>query len=150
MVKSAALSVDAYLAELPPERRAVISQVRDFVRKHLPQGYEEGMNWGIIAWEIPLSRYPVTYNQQPLTYTALAAQKNNYALYLPIFAHEDSEDLPLRRAYAKAGKKIDMGKCCLRFKKLDDLLLEPISEVIACTSVEDYISRYEEVRQGKR
>lgn len=150
MVKSAAPTVDVYLAELPPERRAVISEVRDFVRKHLPQGYEEGMSWGMIAWEIPVSRYPVASNRQPLTFTALAAQKNNYALYLPIFAHEDSEEHPIRQAYAKAGKRIDMGKCCLRFKKLDDLLLEPIGVMIAGTPVDDYIARYEAGRRGSK
>lgn len=150
MVSSAATSVDAYLAELPPERRAVIAQVRDFVRKHLPKGYQEVMNWGMITWEIPLSRYPVTYNKQPLSYAALAAQKNNYALYLTMIDEEGGGDHSIRQAYAKAGKKLDMGKSCLRFKKLDDLLFEPIGEAIAGTSVEDYIARYEESRRGRK
>ena len=82
MVSSAAATVEAYLAELPPERRAVVATVRALVNAHLPEGYVEGMHWGMIGWVIPLSRYPVTYNKQPLIYAALAAQKNNYALYL--------------------------------------------------------------------
>lgn len=142
MVKSAATSVDAYLAELPPERREVIAKVRDFVRKHLPKGYDETMNWGMICWQIPLSRYPVTYNKQPLGYLALAAQKNNYTLYLSSYQDEEL-DRTLREAYTKAGKKLDMGLCCLHFKKLEDLLLGPIGDVIASTSVEAYIARYE-------
>jgi hypothetical protein len=150
MVSSAATSVDAYLAELPPERRAVIAQVREFVRKHVPKGYEETMNWGMICWEIPLSRYPVTYNKQPLSYVALAAQKNNYALYLTMVYQEDSEGHPLRRAYAEAGKKLDMGKSCVRFKKLDDLLWEPIGKEIAGTSVDAYIARYEATPRSRK
>jgi hypothetical protein len=147
MVSSAATSVDAYLAELPPERREVIAKVRDFVRHHLPKGYEEVMNWGMVTWEIPLSRYPETYNKQPLAYAALAAQKNNYALYLNVTYQDGVEDRSLRDAYAKAGKKLDMGKSCLRFKKLEDLLWEPIGKVIAGTSVDAYIARYEENRK---
>ena len=77
MVSSAAKTIDAYLAELPPERRAVIAAMRDRVNAHLPPGYEETMNWGMITWQIPLARYPITYNKQPLAYVALAAQKNN-------------------------------------------------------------------------
>ena len=82
MVSSKATSPAAYLASLPPERRKVIAAVRGVVRKHLPAGYVETMNWGMLAYEVPLKRYPDTYNKQPLMCLALAAQKNNYALYL--------------------------------------------------------------------
>ena len=82
MVSSKATSPAAYLASLPPERRKVIAVVRAVVKKHLPAGYVETMNWGMLAYEVPLKRYPDTYNKQPLMYLALAAQKNNYALYL--------------------------------------------------------------------
>ena len=82
MVSSKAKTVEDYLDELPPDRRAVVSAVRDLVNANLPEGYVETMNWGMIAWEVPLSRYPVTYNKQPLGYVALAAQKNAYSLYL--------------------------------------------------------------------
>ena len=112
MVSSAAATVEAYLAELPPERRAVVATVRALVNAHLPEGYVEGMHWGMIGWVIPLSRYPVTYNKQPLIYAALAAQKNNYALYL-MCAYSDSQvERDLRAAYAAAGLKLDMGKSC--------------------------------------
>ena len=147
MVSSAAASVDAYLAELPPQRRAVVSAVRDIVNAHIPPGYEEAMAYGMIGWSIPLSRYPVTYNKQPLSYAGLAAQKNNFALYLMCAYAESGQEQALRDAYAKAGRKLDMGKSCLRFKSLDDLLVEPIAASIASTSVEQFIARYEASRK---
>lgn len=81
MARSKETTPAAYLASLPPERREVISAVRDIVKKRLPKGYVESMSWGMLAYEIPLSRYPDTYNKLPLIYIALAAQKNNYAIY---------------------------------------------------------------------
>src|SRR5690349_6776635 len=82
MARSAANTVEEYLEELPAERRAVISTVRKVILNSLPKGYQETMNWGMISYEVPLSRYPTTYNGQPLAYAALAAQKNHYAVYL--------------------------------------------------------------------
>jgi hypothetical protein len=146
MVSSAAPTVEAYLAELPPERRAVIASVRDLVNRHLPPGYVEAMAWGMIGWGIPLARYPDTYNKQPLCYVGLAAQKNNYALYLMGVYAESTEEDGLRAAYARAGKKLDMGKCCLRFKSLEGLLLEEVAKVVAGTTVDEYIARYEASR----
>ena len=147
MVQSKAKSVAAYLKELPPERREVIAAVRKMVKKSLPKGYVEAMNWGMIAYEIPLSRYPKTYNGQPLAYVALAAQKNYYSLYLnSVYASSDAE-IELRRAFAKAGKTLDMGKCCVRFKRLADLEMEALAKTIASTSVDDYIALYEARRR---
>jgi len=147
MVSSAATTVDAYLAELPPERSAVIAKVRDMINTHLPPGYVERMNWGMICWEIPLSRYSITYNKQPLGYVALAAQKNNYALYLMNVGSDSGDEAGLRAAYARAGKKLDMGKCCLRFKSLERLLVDEIASLIAGTPVDAYIARYEASRK---
>ena len=145
MVQSAARTVAQYLAQLPPERRAVVSAVRDHVNAHLPPGYAEGIAFGMIGWAVPLARYPDTYNKQPLGYVALAAQKNGYSLYLMGCYMDSDADKSLRAAYAKAGKKLDMGKSCLRFKSLDGLLLEEIGRLIAGTSVEQFIARYESV-----
>ena len=147
MVSSKAATVDAYLAELPEPRRAVVAAVRDLVNRHLPEGYAEGMNWGMISWEIPLSRYPVTYNGQPLPYVALAAQKQYFALYLSGCGEGSPHHAALHQAYAEAGRKLDMGKSCLRFKSLDALLLEDIGKVIASTPVDDFIARYESVKR---
>lgn len=146
MVSSAAATVEAYLAGLPPERRAVVAAVRALVNAHLPDGYVEGMNWGMISWEIPLARYPVTYNKQPLVYAALAAQKNNYALYL-MCAYADLQiERDLRTAYAAAGLKLDMGKSCLRFRGLDALLQPAVAAAVASTPLETHIARYEASR----
>jgi hypothetical protein len=149
MVISKAMSVEDYLAELPVERRAVIASVRDLINAHLPAGYVETMAYGMIGWVIPLSRYPVTYNKQPLGYVALAAQKNNYALYLMCDDAKDDEGGALRAAYANAGRKLDMGKCCLRFRRRDELLDEAIAALVASTSVEETILRYEVSRKRR-
>lgn len=147
MTRSAAATVEAYLAELPPERRAVIASVRDLVNANLPPGYLETMSWGMVSWEIPLPRYPTTYNKQPLCYVGLAAQKNAYSLYLMAAYADSINERRLHSAYRQAGKKLDMGKCCLRFKKLDDLLPDAIAEVVASLSVDAYIAQYEASRK---
>ena len=147
MAASSATTVEAYLEELPPERRAVISTLRDTIRKKLPKGYQERMAWGMISYELPLERYPTTYNGQPLTYAALAAQKNNYALYLPAMYQDPEEEKAFRAAFAKAGKKLDMGKSCVRFRKLEDLPLDVIGNAIAATPPDRFIERYEAGRK---
>jgi hypothetical protein len=147
MVKSSAGSVVEYLESLPAERRKVVSKVRETILKNLPEGYVESMNWGMISYEVPLSRYPDTYNSQPLGYAGLAAQKNHYSLYLMgVYQSEDLE-ARLREGFRQAGKKLDMGKSCVRFKKLEDLPLDVIAELIASTTPEVYIAYYEAVRK---
>ena len=149
MVSSKAKTVGAYLDELPPERREVIAKVRETVLANLPPGYEETMNWGMISYEIPLSRYPVTYNKQPLGYVALAAQKNNYVVYLMGLYADGEQERKLKTAYAAMGRKPDIGTCCVRFKKLEHLPLETIGELIASMPVEAYIEHYEASRAPK-
>lgn len=147
MVSSTAKTVDAYLDELPSERRVVVATVRDLVNANLPPGYAEEMAFGMIGWNIPLSRYPKTYNKQPLCYAALAAQKNGYSLYLNcVYAGSGREQGP-RAAYERAGRKLDMGKGCLRFKSPDDLLQSEIAAIVASTSVDEYIALYEASRR---
>lgn len=146
-MRSDATTVEEYLNELPEERREVVAAVRDLVLKHLPDGYQETINWGMISYEVPLERYPDTYNGQPLSYLAIAAQKNYYALYLMgLYTHTEQE-AQLRAAYARAGKKLDMGKSCLRFRKLEDLEPTAVAQVVAGMSVDDFIRNYEEARQ---
>lgn len=148
MVSSAATSVSQYLAELPAERRAVIARVLDTVRRHLPEGYAESMGWGMIVWGIPLARYPDTYNGQPLCYAALAAQKNHYALYLNCLYSDEAQAHWFADAFARAGKRLDMGKSCVRFKRVDDLPLDVIGEAIARSTPDEYIGIYERARSG--
>jgi uncharacterized protein YdhG (YjbR/CyaY superfamily) len=146
MVSSKETTPAAYLASLPPERRKVIAAVRAVVRKNLPRGYVETMNWGMLAYEIPLSRYPSTYNKQPLMYLALAAQKNNYALYLTSASSDRALMDKLAAAYKAAGRKLDMGKGCLRFTSLEELPLDVIGEIVASTSVARRIELSEAAR----
>jgi hypothetical protein len=147
MVSSNAPTVDEYLAELSPERRSIVASVRDLVRRNLPEGYRETMNWGMISYEIPLERYPDTYNGQPLSFAALAAQKNAYTLYLNSVYQDGERKKWLEREFKKAGKKLDMGKSCLHFKRLEDLPLDVIARVIASTPPEQFIERYEASRR---
>jgi uncharacterized protein YdhG (YjbR/CyaY superfamily) len=139
-MKSSATTVEEYLDGLPSERRDVVSKMRQLVRKNLPKGYRESLSWGVISYEIPLERYPDTYNKKPLSYVCLAAQKNHYALYLMGAYAKPGQAEALERAFAKAGKKLDMGKSCLRFKKLDDLPMDAIGKMIAAVPPDEMIA----------
>jgi len=146
----AATTVESYLASLPPDRRAELSRVRDVVRSHLPKGWEEGIVYGMISWYLPLSRYPDTYNKQPLTIAGLATQKNHNALYLMCAYGDPESERILRDGFRSAGKKLDMGKSCVRFKTADALALDVIGEIIERTTVDRFVARYEEVRAGTK
>jgi hypothetical protein len=147
MVSSGASTVDDYLKELPSERRDVVAAVRGEIRRNLPPGYVEGMNWGMIAYEVPLERYPDTYNRQPLAYAALAAQKNYYAVYLNCVYLRPDGEARVQEEFERAGKKLDMGKSCLRFRNLEDLPLAVIGKLISETPVDDFIQLYEASRR---
>lgn len=146
MVNSKASTPDEYMAELPEDRREVMAALRKLIRKHLPKGYQETIGWGMLTWVIPLEKYPDTYNGEPLGYVALCAQKNYYALYMLGPYADPVQDAQLRAAFKAAGKKLDMGKSCLRFKKLEDLELDAIAKSIASTPPKRYIEQYEAAR----
>ena len=147
MASSRARTVSEYLRELPEDRREVVSQVRDVILKNLSQGYKETMNWGMISFEVPLDRYPDTYNKQPLLYMALAAQKNHYAVYsFGVYMNPLGESW-LESEFEKAGKKLDMGKSCIRFRRLENVPLDVIGKVAAAQSVNEFIRLYEESRK---
>jgi hypothetical protein len=139
MVQSRASTVEAYLGELPDERRTIVSAMRDLVRRNLPEGYDESMAWGMITYAVPLERFPDTYNGQPLCYISLAAQKHHFALYLMGAYQDGAIDRALRDGFARAGKKLDMGKSCLRFTRLEDLPLDVIGQAIAAMPPEELI-----------
>jgi hypothetical protein len=149
MVRSAATSVEAFISELPADRRQVVTEVRDLIRRNIPNGYEETVNWGMLCYQIPLERYPNTYNGQPLGYVALAAQKNYCALYLMSASSDPAQGEALRDGFAKAGKKLDIGKSCLRFKTTDDLALDAVAKLIAATPPEKFIEIHEASRPAK-
>ncbi len=147
MAYSDASTVPKYLASLPPDRRAFVSAIRKVMRANLPDGYKETMGWGMISYGIPLSRYPNTYNNQPLCYAALASQKNFVAVYLMNVYGSPTRLRELKDRFAKAGKKLDMGKSCLRFRKLEDVPLDVIGKMVAGTSMEEFIAIYEASRR---
>jgi hypothetical protein len=147
MVSSKAATVKEYLAELPEERRAVVAAVRKVILKNLPKGYQETMRWGMISYEIPLKRYADTHHGQPLSYACLAAQKNNYSLYLMTVYGDADLAAWFKEEFRKAGKKLNMGKSCVRFKKLEDIPLDVIGKLIARVPPEKYIRQYEASRK---
>ena len=141
MARSEATSVEEYMDELPEDRREAMETVRSLVLDNLPQGYVEAMNWGMISYEIPLERYPSTYNGQPLMYAALASQKNYMSLYLMcVYSHAGTRT-SFEERFKASGKKLNMGKSCVRFRKVEDLPLGLIAETIASTPVEDSPAR---------
>jgi uncharacterized protein DUF1801 len=148
MFQGEASSPEELLAGLPPERREALSKVREIILANLPPGYVESMQSGMIGYGIPLERYPNTYNGQPLGYAALANQKNHMSLYLMSVYGSPDEERWFKQRYAQSAKKLDMGKACLRFKRLEDLPLDLIGEAIARTPVERYIAGYEAARHA--
>jgi hypothetical protein len=149
MVSSAATTVDAYLDELTPQRRAVVGRVRELVNAHLPEGYVECMQYGMISWVVPLDRYPTPYNGQPLAVLSLAAQKNNFSLYLMGLYADEAASERFRSRWAETGRRLDMGKSCLRFKRLEDLDESLIGDVIASVPVDAFVAVAEAARGGR-
>lgn len=143
-------SIREYMAQLSPEERADSQAVRRVIRENLPKGYKESVQWGMICYSIPLSRFSGTYNGQALCYAALAAQKNHNALYLMNVYGHPATGKWFRARYKASGKRLDMGKSCVRFRHAGDLPLDVIGEAIARTSVDDYISYYRKSRPAKR
>lgn len=140
-MKSKVSTVNEYLDSLPEDRCLAIKTVLDAVRESMPMGYEEVLNWGMICWQVPLSYYPDTYNKQPFMYAALASQKNYMSLYLMVTHANPELDKSFRKDYEATGKKLDMGKGCVRFKKLEDLSLDVVKKYIASQSMEDFVAR---------
>ena len=139
MVSTSTTTATDYLASLPQDRREVISAVRELILRNLPEGYQETINWGMLSYEVPLETYPDTYNKKPLSYVGLAAQKNYNSLYLMSVYQDPADYQELMEAFARMGVKPDMGKSCIRFKKLDQLPLETIARLIAKKSVQDFV-----------
>lgn len=141
-MKSNAATVEDYLAELDEDRRESIEEVRDVILANLPDGIVETMNWGMISYEVPLERFADTYNGQPLMFAALASQKRHMAVYLSAIYADPDLDEWFRSTYAGTGKRMDIGKSCVRFRTLDDLPLELIGEAIATVDADAFIELY--------
>jgi uncharacterized protein YdhG (YjbR/CyaY superfamily) len=141
-----ATTVTEYLASLPAERRAAVAAVRKVINDNLPAGYEEGMQFGMIGWYVPLSSYPAGYGgnkKVPLPLVGLASQKTGMVLhFIGLYLDPDLCSW-FTTEYRKSGKKLDMGKGCVRFKKLDDLPLDVVGRLVGRVSVKDHIADVE-------
>jgi hypothetical protein len=146
MPRSTAATPDEYIASLPEDRREAVATVRDVINRNLPPGYEEGMQYGMIGWYVPLERFPDTYNGQPLGVAGLASQKGYISLYLNTVYGSPDEEAWFKERYAASGKNLNMGKSCLRFRRLEELPLEVIGETIARADLERTLAHYQEAR----
>lgn len=152
---SKAKTVKEYLSALPEDRRAAIQAVRDVILKNLDKGFEEGMQYGMIGYFVPHSVYPPGYHcdpKQPLPFACLASQKNHMTVSLMCLYGIPQHEAWFRNEWAKTGKKLDMGKACIRFKKLEDLPLDVIGKAVARVPLKEFIGYYESALKtsGKR
>lgn len=141
-----AATVEAYLAGLEPGRRATVSAVRDVINGHLPAGYREGVQHGMIGWSVPHELYPAGYHcdpAQPVPFVSLASQKNHVAVYMFCLYTDPAELARFEAAWKKSGKRLDMGKSCVRFKDLDGACLEAIGEAVGRVPVKKFLATYE-------
>jgi hypothetical protein len=145
LVQSKAATVAQYLKELPPERRKAIEAVRKVILRNLPKGFEEVMQYGMISYVVPFKLFPDGYHcdpSLPLCFAMLGSQKNHMVIHLmTVYGHKETESWFVK-AYKDSGKKLDMGKSCVRFKELEDLPLDVIGKAIARVPVDQYIQAY--------
>ena len=139
-MRSDAKTVDEYLESLPEERREALEKVRATILENLPDGYEEAINFGMVTYQVPLEVYPDTYNKKPLMYAAMASQKNHMAVYLSNIYADEMKREAFEEEYRATGKRYDVGKSCVRFRKLDDLPLKVIGKAIASTPMDEFVS----------
>ena len=149
-MQSDATTVGENLASLPADRRAALETVRTQILDNLPDGYEEVMNWGMITYEVPLETYPDTYNGKPLMYAALASQKNHMAVYLTGVYMDEGAREEFEARYRETGKRMDMGKSCVRFRQLEDLPVLLIGEAIGQVPADEFVERVKAVHRGRK
>ena len=146
VTKRPELTVDEWLASVPADRRDAIDAVRAAVNEHLPDGYEETVDWGVLAWVVPLATLPKTYNGRPLMLAGLGAHRKLMTIYLMSVYGDPKIRKEFESAYKKSGKKLNMGGSCLHFKTLDDLPLDVIGNAIARVPIDAYVERYAQSR----
>lgn len=149
-MQSKAATVAEYLESLPADRRDVLAAVREFLLEHLDPKLEERMSYGMIGYAVPHRLYPAGYHcdpKMPLPFGGLASQKGHHSLYLMALYFDENapETQAFRDAWAKTGKKLDMGKCCIRFKKLDDLAFDVLAGALRSWTVDKYIATYDAI-----
>lgn len=150
MVSSTTTTAEEYLATLPEDRREAVAVVRQVVLENLPDSFVEGMSHGMLGWYLPLERFGDTYNGEPLGLAGIASQKNYISLYLNTVYSDPIEEAWFQKRYAASGKRLNMGKSCLRFRRLEELALDVIGETIRRVDVESFIAHYEAARGSSR
>ena len=144
-----ALIVKQWLASVPAERKDAINAVRAAVNEHLPRGYEETVDWGMLAWVVPLATLPETHNGHPLLLAALGAHRKLMTVYLMCVWEDPRLRKEFQTAYKKTGKKLNMGDCCVHFKTLDDLPLDVVGDAVSRVTVDEYVEHYRNSRPKK-
>jgi hypothetical protein len=139
-----------WLAALPPDRRAALGTLRDTINAHLPEGYAEGIHFGALSWVVPLDVYPDTYNRRPLQLAALGSLKSHMALYLMAVYGDPELEAWFRERWTEGGRKLDMGRACVRFKRVEDVPLDLVGEVMARMPVDRYVARVRALREARR
>ncbi len=146
-------TVQEYLNALPEDRREAISQVRNEILKSLPEGYEEGIQWGDISYFVPYSIYPDGYDSKPkerLQYIGLTNRKNNMMIRLVCMYTNPELRADFEEAYHASGKKLDMGDGCLRFKKVENLPMDVLAKLVAQLPVDKFVASYDKKRKEAR
>ncbi len=143
------MTVDEYVTRLEPDRQAVLAPVVELVRSALQPGFEEALAHGMPTWSVPLARLPQTYNGEPLMYAGVAAQKRHSSLYLMgLYADPGSDrSEEFRRRWTASGRRLDLGKSCLRFRTLADLDVDLLRETLGALSVDEFVALYERSRR---
>ena len=139
--------VKEYLEKVPDERKPAIKKLYETISKNLPKGFEEGISYGMMGWDVPLSTYPAGYHctpGKPLPFLGMASQKNSINLYhMGIYAKPELYEWFVSEFPKHSKKKLDMGKSCIRFKKPEDIPFELIAELSTKMTPEDWIALYE-------
>ena len=146
-MQSKAATVEDYLSELPEDRQEAITRLRKVIKKHLPKGFKEQMNYGMIGYVVPHSKYPAGYHcnpKLPLPFMNIACQKNFIALYhMGIYANPELLKWFTEEYKNHVSSKLDVGKSCIRFKKADDIPFKLIAELCKKIKPKEWIDMYE-------
>lgn len=154
-MQSSAKTVNEYLASIPAERKESFSKLRDTVLKNIPKGFKEEMNYGMLGYVVPHTIYPNGYHcdpKAPLPFACIASQKNFIALYhMGIYSDKSLLDWFVKEYAAQSKHKLDMGKSCIRFKKMDDVPVKLIGELAGKMTAKEWIKMYESAfKKGKK
>jgi hypothetical protein len=152
-MKHNATTIDAYMKGLPEDRRAALEALRKVINKNIDKKFEEGMQYGMPAWYVPHSIYPAGYHcdpKQPLPFASIASQKNHMAMYLFCIYMVPGSAEQFAKDWKATGKKLDMGKACIRFKKIEDVPLDVVGNAIKRATLKQFLEFYESAVAGNR